>query len=278
MSISNNKMRSIEFLGIGDIVHSSVRIEIEHPIFAGNAVGWNDLSRVYGSDSPCNTDCPNDVHYHHCCTTKPSQLANTEDECNSPLCPTTKMLSSSIVMEHESNSRVETNSSRSISATITERPENEKCVGFWEVNSIPRFVETSDDESDTLSDAESSPTHTELNPLERRSKNVRFSTVQVREYSLTLGDHPLAGPYPLSLDWTYTKDDNILYNIDEFSIRMEYNCYYEKDEVACPYNIRKQLKSPRQLDVFERRFLLARMMGITSEQLDSLERDRKHCR
>lgn len=37
-------------------------------------------------------------------------------------------------------------------------------------------------------------------------RGVRFSTIQIREYRITLGDHPCAnenGGYPLSLDWDY---------------------------------------------------------------------------
>jgi hypothetical protein len=40
-------------------------------------------------------------------------------------------------------------------------------------------------------------------------KQVSFSTVRVREYALTLGDHPQPDAYPVSLDWRHS-DDKIL--------------------------------------------------------------------
>ena len=36
-------------------------------------------------------------------------------------------------------------------------------------------------------------------------KRVSFSTVEIQEYSLTLGDHPCTDSYPLSLDWEHTE-------------------------------------------------------------------------
>jgi hypothetical protein len=35
-------------------------------------------------------------------------------------------------------------------------------------------------------------------------RNDSFSTVDVRENNLTLGDHPTCGSYPLALDWQHT--------------------------------------------------------------------------
>jgi hypothetical protein len=38
----------------------------------------------------------------------------------------------------------------------------------------------------------------------RQTRHVQFSTVEVREYNLTIGDHPICESYPLALDWDYT--------------------------------------------------------------------------
>ena len=35
------------------------------------------------------------------------------------------------------------------------------------------------------------------------TRRVQFSTIEIREYNLTIGDHPLTESYPLSLDWDY---------------------------------------------------------------------------
>lgn len=42
-------------------------------------------------------------------------------------------------------------------------------------------------------------------PRRKMPKNVRFSTVQIREYTLVVGDHPLCeGGLAMSLDWAYS--------------------------------------------------------------------------
>lgn len=250
MTYSNNR-GAFELFGINDIEYGSTRIEIKHPIFASDAVGWNDLSRMYGMDS--STLCSNDLYSSHQYTTESKKFVNARDECSCSKFDTIECKSNSL---------------------IKDRQEMENIRGsIWEVKILPDVAETSDDDSVTLSETEYPTSHTELTPLagfylenQLIRKNVRFSTVQVREYSLTLGDHPLAGPYPLSLDWTYTEDDFVA-DVNEFSSRMEKNM----DESESSYHFRRK---PRQLDVFERRFRLAQMMGITCEQLDSLERNR----
>ena len=49
----------------------------------------------------------------------------------------------------------------------------------------------------------------------QREPSVRFSIVQVREYSLTIGDHPCCrSGCPLSLDWDYETKTSV--KIDQF--------------------------------------------------------------
>jgi hypothetical protein len=42
-----------------------------------------------------------------------------------------------------------------------------------------------------------------------RSNRVQFSKVSIREYSLTVGDTRAAKPFPLSLDWAYSKTETL---------------------------------------------------------------------
>lgn len=73
----------------------------------------------------------------------------------------------------------------------------------------------SDSESDDFSDDNDNYQIEECNNNTlRRSKSVQFSTIQIREYELIIGDHYTNKPYPISLDWSYS-DSNINYNIDD---------------------------------------------------------------
>jgi hypothetical protein len=115
----------------------------------------------------------------------------------------------------------------------------------------------------------------------RASKNVTFSTVHVREYDLTLGDHPLAVSYPLSLDWTYIEDLHQIYSVDEFDQRRKRRRMVSEDDDEEPIRHRfrgmvfKAFSKPPQLEVMERRSRIATCMQISFETLDRLERERK---
>ncbi|GKY92272.1 hypothetical protein MPSEU_000198300 [Mayamaea pseudoterrestris] len=41
---------------------------------------------------------------------------------------------------------------------------------------------------------------------EKTRKSVRFSDIKVREYNRTIGDHPEAAGYPITLDWEYVEN------------------------------------------------------------------------
>ena len=114
-------------------------------------------------------------------------------------------------------------------------------------------------------------------------RTVHFSNVHVREYDITLGDHPIADAYPLSLDWSYGTDQK--YRIDEFQgkcnviTESESDCSSSNNNFSfCrPSERMKMTKhhSLNRLDVIDRRSRLANVMGITYEKLDSMERERK---
>lgn len=72
------------------------------------------------------------------------------------------------------------------------------------------MIETSDDEfskdADDVASELSSTCDIEVeestsNVPGKRSRRVRFSTVEVREHEILLGDHPWCSDYPLSIGW-----------------------------------------------------------------------------
>jgi hypothetical protein len=86
-------------------------------------------------------------------------------------------------------------------------------------------------------------------------KRVRFSTVNVREYALTLGDHPQADAYPVSLDWQHS--DDVIVSVDAY-------------RQVSP-NSPGKLHMTRQ----ERRQRLALIMGVAAIELTIQEEKRQ---
>ena len=85
-------------------------------------------------------------------------------------------------------------------------------------------------------------------------KGVRFSTVEVREYAVTVGDHPCASDScPLTLDWQYAKKSKRDINSFENS----------------RYFMRRSY--PQRLSPHERRRRIRETSRISKEELDDLE-------
>ena len=114
-------------------------------------------------------------------------------------------------------------------------------------------------------------------------KKVKFTTVQVRDYAIVLGDHPYCDMYPLSLDWTYV--DALTTTTDDFEEHHRRRLPNET-RVFSPVVARKILKKgkgannmvnvrARKLSVTERMSLLIEFTGCTSQQLYQLERKRQ---
>jgi hypothetical protein len=92
----------------------------------------------------------------------------------------------------------------------------------------------------------------------KRQRRVQFAKVQIREYALTLGDHPWCeNGFPLSLDWKFASRQDV--SIDDF----------EHDRMSGECD-----RSPRRLDIWERRNLLRRVSGYSTSELNGLERSR----
>lgn len=86
------------------------------------------------------------------------------------------------------------------------------------------------------------------------AKRVSFSTVTVQEHSLTLGDHPCADAYPLSLDWEHSEAYEV--DLDE----------YERQP--------KHHQPPHHLSSLQRRVRIAVVSGIAPKELTQQEHER----
>mmetsp|Transcript_11738 Transcript_11738/g.13201 ORF Transcript_11738/g.13201 Transcript_11738/m.13201 type:complete len:219 (-) Transcript_11738:162-818(-) len=56
----------------------------------------------------------------------------------------------------------------------------------------------------------------------KKKGTVQFSTVHIREHNFCLGDNPAVsrGP-PISLDWYYTRNEEMLYDIDDYEQELQ---------------------------------------------------------
>jgi hypothetical protein len=105
-------------------------------------------------------------------------------------------------------------------------------------------------------------------------RRVSFSFVRIRQYGITIGDHPLTNMYPLTLDWCYSDDDHEpQLSVDEFE-RI-------KDDEGRPrrHNLNavpscRGIKAPR-LTVNQRIERLVDVTGMNGRELFALERQRQ---
>ena len=93
-------------------------------------------------------------------------------------------------------------------------------------------------------------------------KNVQFSTIEVRNYSLCLGDHPCVNRgAPVSLDWEYQAEQS--YDLEE----------YEQKSSG-----KKRSRQQLILQAFEREYIL-RILGYSTEEIKirstSVKKDKK---
>jgi len=94
--------------------------------------------------------------------------------------------------------------------------------------------------------------------LGRTAKKVTFTTLQVREYNVTIGIHPICvDGLPLSLDWDYT-DQKII------SLEQE---DHNSSSLATPKRV------PRRLDYEARKEYLQTCLGMTEAELWVAEQD-----
>jgi hypothetical protein len=83
---------------------------------------------------------------------------------------------------------------------------------------------------------------------------VRFSSVTIREYAVTVGDHPVTGDAcPLSLDWAHSEVDEVR-DLTSY----EYSRYFLRD-------------MPRRLSLPERRVRVREVNDLSPEEVDRME-------
>jgi hypothetical protein len=128
--------------------------------------------------------------------------------------------------------------------------------------------ETSLDYSSDEAEHDDDVTVEKLSATERQRKpTVRFSNVQIREYELTIGDHPCTNVYPLSLDWSHSETETI-------SIEDHIANRTNKSKKRTYANPRKTGQQAFRMDVANR---VARLYNVTSlrpRDLSNMERAR----
>jgi hypothetical protein len=97
--------------------------------------------------------------------------------------------------------------------------------------------------------------------------NVRFSAVQLREYKVTIGDHPLTTMFPLSLDWLHSETETISIE-DHIANRMN---KLEKRKSAC---LTANGREAFRLDDANRFARLYYVTGLRKEDLYTMEKAR----
>jgi hypothetical protein len=91
---------------------------------------------------------------------------------------------------------------------------------------------------------------------------VQFSTIEVREYAVAIGDHPMVDMYPITLDWPFIESEP--QSIDD----------YESSRVSPATLNRRGIKAPR-LTATERMARLANVTGCSNQELFQQERKRQ---
>jgi hypothetical protein len=91
-----------------------------------------------------------------------------------------------------------------------------------------------------------------------RQRSVRFSNVVIREYAVTIGDHPVVGDTcPLSLDWAHSEQD-VVKDLTSY----EYSRYFLRN-------------LPRRLSLPERRYRVKEVNDLSFEDVEQLETQMK---
>lgn len=117
---------------------------------------------------------------------------------------------------------------------------------------------TSNSSQSSISSSDPTLSRSDHSTCTTTSRRVRFSHIERREYSITLGDHPLTDQLPLSLDWEHTATQ--MFNLDEVeSIKRE----------------KGGTDEPKRMSLVERRLRLLRVTGLKPVRLLMLERERE---
>lgn len=132
-----------------------------------------------------------------------------------------------------------------------------------EDETVPSVVAASDESC--ASESVDSCSDESVTPLVSHPRRVNFTTVTVREYALTIGDHPSVAMYPLSLDWGFFESE---------SQGIEQAESQRKSSTVRQELYGKGIKASR-LTATERVARLVNVTGSTSQQLFQDERKRQ---
>jgi hypothetical protein len=155
------------------------------------------------------------------------------------------------------------------SSAVVDNPKQNNCVA--------NIIETSDSEEDDIDvdvDVDNklqenrivtqNTSTSQARRQARKSKRVQFTIVQVREHAVTLGDHPLAESYPISLDWAHAPVQAM--RVDD----------YEANRVSRPLNGRyNRPPRARRMTRLERRVRLEQIMEVSPSALEHQEEFRR---
>jgi len=95
------------------------------------------------------------------------------------------------------------------------------------------------------------------------NKCVRFSVVRVREYAITLGDHPMVDQYPITLDWTYEDKEEV-----ELEVHLSSRLKRGENLYSCNDTSELSLADwIEPLPAYERKAWLAAVTGLTETEL-----------
>jgi hypothetical protein len=140
-------------------------------------------------------------------------------------------------------------------------------------NFLAHIIERSDSDEDIDVDVDNNSTDMAPNNLienqvstitqgqtqARITKRVQFTTVQVREHAVTLGDHPLVESYPICLDWAHAPVQ--VMRVDDCEAKRSLRPLYDR------YNRPRA----RRMTPLERRVRLEQIMGVTPSALEGQE-------
>ncbi|KAL7558536.1 hypothetical protein ACA910_008128 [Epithemia clementina (nom. ined.)] len=132
------------------------------------------------------------------------------------------------------------------------------------------YISSSDEDDESLSVASLSTldvsddclTTASTTTKKNAGRLVRFATVEVREHSLTLGDHPWANEYPLALDWNHSQPTS--YDLDVY-----------EEQHRRSYNSTTRINQPRRLSATERMLRLITVNNISELALQDAEQQRR---
>jgi hypothetical protein len=109
-----------------------------------------------------------------------------------------------------------------------------------------------------------------------KQSRVRFGTLQVREYDIELGDHPLCPHFPWTLGWTYSRETKETITVkDDYSEATFQPTTRTKRTGPLEPLQRRRRNHYQPVLVGDRRCRLADFLAISLNELDAMEDERR---